>query len=115
VRDVLEEDKLRARANAVGERLKARLNARSKRNDAVPIAAIRGLGAMVAFDIVKSRGTHDPDGDVVKRVTAQALANGLVLLSCGIYGETIRILVPLTASDAIIEDGLYRLEKSLVS
>jgi 4-aminobutyrate aminotransferase/(S)-3-amino-2-methylpropionate transaminase len=115
VLDVIEDEKLLARAEAVGEKLKSRLRAIASRNDMVPIAAIRGLGAMIAFDIVKSRGTHDPDADTVKRVTTQALANGLVLLSCGIYGETIRILVPLTASDVIIEDGLDRLEKSLVA
>jgi 4-aminobutyrate aminotransferase/(S)-3-amino-2-methylpropionate transaminase len=113
VLDVIAEEKLLARAEAVGEKLRSRLRAIASRNDTAPIAAIRGHGAMVAFDIVKSRGTHDPDADAVKRVTTQALANGLVLLSCGIYGETIRILVPLTASDAILEEGLERLEKSL--
>src|SRR5665213_1484636 len=115
VLDVISEEKLLARADAIGEKLKVRLRAIASRNDTVPIAQIRGLGAMVAFDIVKSRGLHDPDGDTVKRVTARALENGLVLLSCGIYGETIRILVPLTASDAIVEDGLDRLEISLVA
>ena len=111
--DVIEEEKLLSRADAIGERLKSRLRAVASRNDTVPITQIRGHGAMIAFDIVKSRGTHEPDGDAVKRVTTQALANGLVVLSCGIYGETIRILVPLTASDVIVEDGLDRLEKAL--
>ena len=115
VLDVIRDEKLLARADAIGERLKQRLNVIAKRNDTAPIAAIRGQGAMIAFDIVKSRGTHDPDGDAAKRVTTLALANGLVLLSCGIYGETIRILVPLTASDAIVDEGLDRLEKALVS
>ena len=115
VLDVIRDEKLLARADAIGERLKQRLNVIAKRNDTAPIAAIRGQGAMIAFDIVKSRGTHDPDGDAAKRVTTQALANGLVLLSCGIYGETIRILVPLTASDAVVDEGLDRLEKALVS
>jgi 4-aminobutyrate aminotransferase/(S)-3-amino-2-methylpropionate transaminase len=115
VLDVIRDEKLLARADAIGERLKQRLNVIAKRNDTAPIAAIRGQGAMIAFDIVKSRGAHDPDGDAAKRVTTQALANGLVLLSCGIYGETIRILVPLTASDAIVDEGLDRLEKALVS
>ena len=115
VLDVIRDEKLLARADAIGERLKQLLHVIAKRNDTAPIAAIRGQGAMIAFDIVKSRGAHDPDGDAAKRVTTQALANGLVLLSCGIYGETIRILVPLTASDAIVDEGLDRLEKALVS
>ena len=113
VLDVIHDEKLLARADAVGEKLKSRLRAIATRNDTVPIAAIRGPGAMIAFDIVKSHGGHEPDGDAVKRVTAQALANGLVLLSCGIYGETIRILVPLTAADAILDEGLDMLEKAL--
>ena len=115
VLDVIRDEKLLARADAVGDKLKARLRTIASRNDTAPISAIRGPGAMVAFDIVKSRGTHEPDGDAVKRVTAQALANGLVLLSCGIHGETIRILVPLTVDDAILDEGLDKLERSLAS
>jgi len=113
VLDVIEEQRLIDRANAIGERLRGKLSEFARRNDLLPIANIRGPGAMVAFDIMKSRGQNEPDGDAAKRVTAGALANGLVLLSCGIYGETIRILVPLTASDATIGEGLDRLETAL--
>lgn len=113
VLDVIEEEKLLARADALGERLKTRLEAMSKRNDLLPIAAIRGPGAMVAFDIVKARGGHDPDGAGAKQVTARALAEGLVLLSCGIHGETIRLLMPLTASDALVDEGMDCLERAL--
>jgi 4-aminobutyrate aminotransferase/(S)-3-amino-2-methylpropionate transaminase len=69
---------------------------------------------MIAFDIVKARGGHDPDPDATKRATAKALENGLVLLSCGIYGETIRILVPLTVSDTILNEGLDKLAQALM-
>ena len=68
---------------------------------------------MVAFDIVKAHGTAEPDGDMTKKVTSRALAGGLVLLSCGIHGEIIRILVPLTASDALIDEGRDILESAL--
>lgn len=113
VLDVIEEEKLLTRADAIGALLRERLQTMARRNDLLPIANVRGPGAMIAFDLVKSRGTNDPDGDAAKRVTTRALENGLVLLSCGIYGETIRILVPLTASDAIIEEGLKSLEAAL--
>ena len=113
VLDVIHTEKLIDRANSIGARMKERLQTIAQRNDSLPIAAIRGPGAMIAFDIVKTRGGHEPDGDAVKRVTAKALENGLILLSCGIYGETIRILVPLTASDSIVDEGLEYLDKAL--
>jgi 4-aminobutyrate aminotransferase/(S)-3-amino-2-methylpropionate transaminase len=113
VLDVFTEEKLLGRANTIGARIKARLAEIAQRNDSVPIASIRGDGAMIAFDIVKARGGHEPDPDATKRVTAKALENGLVLLSCGIYGETIRILVPLTVSDTILSEGLDKLQAAL--
>lgn len=113
VLDVIEEDNLLGRAQAIGERLRRRLAGFAAQNDITPISEIRGLGAMVAFDLVKSRGSHEPDGDAAKRVTARALENGLILLSCGIYAETIRILVPLTVDDALLDEGLDRLGEAL--
>jgi 4-aminobutyrate aminotransferase/(S)-3-amino-2-methylpropionate transaminase len=113
VLDVIEEEKLLARADAIGARLRERLAQASRRNDLAPIAQVRGPGAMIAFDLVKTRGGNEPDPDMAKKVTARALESGLVLLSCGIYGETIRILVPLTASDALIGEGLDILETAL--
>ena len=110
---MIHDEGLLKRADAIGVRLRERLQAASRRNDLAPIANVRGPGAMVAFDLVKSRGTSEPDGDMTRKVTARALENGLVLLSCGIFGETIRILVPLTASDTLIEEGLDKLEAAL--
>jgi 4-aminobutyrate aminotransferase/(S)-3-amino-2-methylpropionate transaminase len=115
VLDVIGEEKLLARADEMGARIKTRLAASAARNDSIPIAAIRGPGAMIAFDIVKERGAFAPDADATRRVTAAALENGLILLSCGVHGNTIRILVPLTASDALLDDGMDRLEQVLVT
>ena len=70
---------------------------------------------MIAFDIVKERGSDEPDAAATSRVTKRAFENGLVLLSCGTNANTIRILVPLTASDEIIDEGLGLLEKSLAA
>ena len=114
VLDVFEEEKLLERANSIGERLTKRLATLEGRNDLVPVQAIRGPGAMVAFDIVKDRTSGEPDAEATKRVVQRAWQGGLVLLSCGVNANTIRILVPLTASDAIVDEGVDRLEAALV-
>jgi 4-aminobutyrate aminotransferase/(S)-3-amino-2-methylpropionate transaminase len=113
VLDVFEEEKLVERANALGARLKARLETMARSNTLLPISAIRGPGAMVAFDIVKERGTEEPDAEATKRVIAQATKLGLILLSCGVNANTIRILTPLTAPARIVEEGLDLLEAAL--
>lgn len=115
VLEVFEEEKLVARSNAIGDRLRARLEALQRRNDLMPITAIRGPGAMVAFDIVKDRVSKEPDAAATKLVTQRAYQNGLVLLSCGVNANSIRILVPLTASDAIVNEGLDILEQALAA
>ena len=113
VLDVMAEEKLLARSTAIGERVRTRLVQIERKNDLLPIAHVRGLGAMIAFDIVKTRGEHEPDGAAAKRATVKALERGLILLSCGLYGETIRILVPLTVSDTLLDEGLGLLEGAL--
>jgi 4-aminobutyrate aminotransferase/(S)-3-amino-2-methylpropionate transaminase len=115
VLDVIEEEKLIDRANVIGEKMKSRLEAMSLRNNTIPIAAIRGPGAMVAFDVVKTRGTNEPDAETTKLVLAKAREHGLILLSCGVYGNAIRLLVPLTASDALLDEGLDVLELALAA
>ena len=61
VLDVIEEERLRERAEVMGARIEERLRFMERRNDLVPIAAIRRLGAMVGFEIVKERGAFEPD------------------------------------------------------
>lgn len=115
VLDVFEEEKLVERSNAIGQRLKDGIKALQQRNDLLPIAAIRGPGAMIAFDIVKERGGDAPDAAATGRVINRAFEEGLVLLSCGTNANTIRILVPLTASDDIVDEGLELLAKALAA
>ncbi len=110
---VFERDKLVERANVIGERLKDRLRALAKHNALVPIANIRGPGAMVAFDIVKGDNRDQPDPDTTKKVIQAAYEGGLILLSCGTFANTIRILVPLTAQDDVLEEGISLLERAL--
>jgi len=113
VLDVMEQEKLLDRANAIGTRIKAKLEKMSRQNDLLPLAAIRGPGAMIGFEIVKERGTFDPDPEATKLLTQKALELGLIVLSCGIYGNVIRILVPLTASDKVIDEGMNLLEQAM--
>lgn len=114
VLDVIIEEGLVARANRLGERIKGALETASRRNDITPIAFIRGPGSMVAFDIV-SHADGGPDAAATRQVIQAALAEGLILLSCGIHGNTIRLLNPLTISDALLDEGLKKLEKALIA
>ena len=71
--DVIEEEQLFERAEAIGARIEERLRFMERRNDLVPIAAIRRLGAMIGFEIVKERGSFEPDAATTKQVTTKAL------------------------------------------
>jgi 4-aminobutyrate aminotransferase/(S)-3-amino-2-methylpropionate transaminase len=113
VLDVIEEERLLERATRLGAAIRERMSRIALRDDVVPIANVRGLGAMIGFDIVKDIEAREPDGATAKLVTARAFERGLVVLSCGTFGETIRILVPLTVSDAVLREGLDALEQAL--
>lgn len=115
VLDVFEQENLIARSNQIGERLRSAIDRFALSNTLVPTSVARGPGAMVAFDILKQRGGNEPDAETTKRVTRLAYENGLILLSCGTAANTIRILVPLTASDAIVDEGLAILERCLAA
>ena len=115
VLDVIAEEKLIDRANVIGAAMKGRLEAIARRNDTVPISAIRGPGAMVGFDIVKTRGGDEPDPETTKKVLTTAREQGLILLSCGVFANTIRLLVPLTVSDAVLAEGLGILASALAA
>jgi len=109
--DVMEKEKLPARANQVGDILMQRL--RKIQGEFTCVGEVRGLGAMVAMELVRNRDPHAPAADLTKALVQRSAANGLVLLSCGLYSNVIRLLVPLTASDAIINEGMDIIEKSL--
>ena len=111
--DVIEEEKLNERSLRIGERIVSRLQQMKARSDISPIGDIRHLGGMVAFDLVKTPAGNESDADAAKALTARALANGLIILTCGIHGNGIRIMVPLTVTDAVLEEGLGIIERSL--
>jgi len=104
VLDVFERERIFARADTVGARLRARLEALARRQP--DIAEVRGLGAMVAFELCRNGDPEAPDAELTKALVTRARELGLILLSCGSYANVIRILVPLTASDALIDEGL---------
>jgi len=111
VLDVIAEEKLCDRANVLGEKLRAHLEGlRAK----VPgIADVRGLGSMVALELNDAQGK--PDAEAVKRVQARALEQGLILLSCGVYGNVLRFLYPLTIPDAQFDRALVILSEALAA
>ena len=115
VLDVIDEEGLLERSAALGAHVVERLEKLSRRDDLLPMDAVRGLGSMVAFDLVTEKGGRDPDGAAAKKVTAKALEHGLVLLSCGVSGETIRLLYPLTIDASLLYEGLGIIEKSLAA
>ena len=79
------------------------------------IQDVRGLGSMIAIELFKNGDHSQPDADLTKRVCVEALKRGLVLLSCGTYGNVIRLLVPLTAPDAQLAEGLDLLGQALAA
>jgi len=111
--DIIAEEGLLARADAIGAHIRARIEHAARRNDLVPIGNLRGLGAMIGFDLLQERGRPDPLPDGAKAIVGRAMDEGLILLGCGVQGEALRILVPLTASDAVLDEGLGALERAL--
>ncbi|MBK1842628.1 4-aminobutyrate--2-oxoglutarate transaminase [Azospirillum sp. YIM B02556] len=111
--DVIEEEKLIERAETLGERIAGRFRTMAQRNSLSVIGDVRNLGAMVAMELVTDRETKEPAADLTKALVAKAAEKGLILLSCGTYANVIRVLVPLTASDALVDEGLDIIERSL--
>ena len=103
VLDVMAEEQLPARAQVLGERLVAHLHKAKAANAC--IGDVRALGAMVACDFVNPH-TGAPDADKAKQVQQAALKKGLLLLTCGVYGNVLRFLFPLTIEDAVFDEGL---------
>jgi 4-aminobutyrate aminotransferase-like enzyme len=111
VLDVMEEEQLVARANVLGEKLVARLKV--AQNKVPAIKEIRGLGSMIAVEFYDSK-TGEPSTDAMKRVQAAALEEGLILLSCGVYMNTLRFLYPLTIQDNVFDEALDILDRALL-
>jgi 4-aminobutyrate aminotransferase len=112
VLDAIEEEQLCERANAIGKIILDRCNQLKTRSNLNCVGDVRGLGAMCAIELVKDAG-GEPSPQLTQAVMKVASENGLILLSCGTYGNVIRFLVPLTASDALVGEGMDIFETSL--
>ena len=99
------------RAAAIGETIRARMQAWQERWDA--IGDVRGLGAMLAIELVHDRETKDPAPELASTVVGEAAERGLLLLKSGIYSNCIRVLVPLVISDAELDEALGVWEQAL--
>jgi 4-aminobutyrate aminotransferase/(S)-3-amino-2-methylpropionate transaminase len=111
VLDVFEDEGLVERANALGETIRSRMLDWQERWDA--IGDVRGLGVMLAIELVHDRATKDPAPDLAGAVVEAAAERGLLLLKSGIYSNCIRVLVPLVISDAEVDEALGVWEAAL--
>ena len=108
VMEVFEEEHLLDRCKAVGERLVSGLKAIQAKYPV--IGDVRALGAMIAVELFDDGDTHKPNAAAVAAVVAKAREKGLILLSCGTYGNVLRVLVPLTSPDEQLDKGLAIIE-----
>ena len=111
VLDVIGEEDLCARASVLGDQLRERMLAWQQRFS--QIGDVRGLGAMLAIELVEDRETKKPASELASAVTEAAAKRGLLLIKSGIYSNCIRVLMPLTLSDAELDEALAVWEQSL--
>jgi len=113
VLDIIKDEDLCARANAIGSIIQGRCRELAARSNLNCIGDVRGLGAMCAVEFVKDSASGDPAPELTAQVLKSGNERGLILLSCGTYGNVIRFLPPLTASDEIVNEGMDLFEASL--
>lgn len=111
VLDVIEQEKLCDRAMRIGETMRARFNELKSRFDC--IVDVRGLGAMTAIEFGRNGDPHQPAPEIANALKAEAAKRGLLLLTCGTYGNVMRLMVPLTIPDALLAEGMDVLAASL--
>jgi 4-aminobutyrate aminotransferase/(S)-3-amino-2-methylpropionate transaminase len=111
VLDVFEEEGVCERAAQIGEAIRGRMESWQERWP--EIGDVRGLGAMLAIELVKDPATKQPDADKASGVVEAAAEHGLLLLKSGIYSNCIRVLVPLIVSDVELEEALGVWEEAL--
>lgn len=107
--EAIDEEDILARSEQLGNRLGERFKAWESRF--APVAHGRHLGAMAAFELLDGNG--NPDAALTQALCAKVREKGLILLSCGFYANTIRILVPITVPESVLEEGLEIIEQAL--
>jgi 4-aminobutyrate aminotransferase-like enzyme len=111
VLDVIEAEDLCSRAASVGDKMRGRLQSLAK--ELPCIGDVRGLGAMIAFELVKDSKTKEPDAELTAAILKHAESRGLILLSCGTSANVVRLLAPLTIPDGVLAEGLHILAESV--
>jgi len=111
--EIFEEENLLAKAQALGDKLRQRFEAMQKRLEI--IGDVRGLGPMLALELVKDRVSKKPAADVAKALVKFCYERGLLILSCGNFSNVIRTLMPLVITDDQLERGLAILEEGLTT
>jgi 4-aminobutyrate aminotransferase len=110
VLDIMRDERLPERANVLGARLLSRVHKLQQTNKTM--GDVRGLGAMIACEFVNP-ATGAPDADLTKQIQQAALKKGLLLLTCGIYGNVLRFLFPLTIEDSVFDEALAILDDAI--
>jgi 4-aminobutyrate aminotransferase-like enzyme len=113
VLDVFAEENLVARAEVIGDRIREQMLAWQARWPR--IGDVRGLGAMLAIELVRDAATKDPAPELAAATIQAALSRGLILLKAGLHGNCIRVLCPLTIEDAVLDEALAVWEEALAS
>ena len=112
--DAFETEGLLDLALKQGEIIMKRMQSVKAKGRGMPIGDIRGLGAMCAFEMVTEHGGTKPDAAGAKALAAKCLERGLLILTCGVYSDTVRLLTPLTAPEAVLNEGLDILESAIL-
>jgi len=97
-----------------GEAIMKRLTSIKAKGKGMPMGDVRGLGAMCAFEIVTEHGGNKPDAAGTKALAAKCFERGLLILTCGVDANVVRMLTPLTASDMVLKEGLDILEAAIL-
>jgi 4-aminobutyrate aminotransferase len=113
VLDIIADEDLCGRAQAIGEIILGRCRELQKRSNLNCIGDVRGVGAMCAVEFVKDVKSGEPAPELTAQVLKSGQERGVILLSCGTYGNVIRFLPPLTASDDLVKEGMDLFEASL--
>ena len=111
VLDVIDSEGLVERSNAIGETMRTRMQGWQSRFP--EIGDVRGLGGMLAIELVHDRESKNPAPELVAAICEEAFHNGLLLMSAGIYSNVVRVLVPLTIADGELDEGLDVWERAL--
>lgn len=109
---VIEEEGLVERAEQVGKKLRARWEEIAQ--DVPEIGEVRGVGAMVGVEFVKDRETKEPNEEFLTAVVRGAMSRGVVTVSCGMYHNVLRHLIPLVISDAELDEGLDAVSEAVL-